>query len=101
MARNFPLQAGGGSVSERGMGQFQSGAITPLPGRSRSSGVFYVALTRARGTLILSSFTEMSRALAFQMGAEVTGRGRTIASRFLAELGAAAPPPVRGDQLIV
>ena len=29
MARNFPLEAGGGSVSERRVGQFQSGAIKP------------------------------------------------------------------------
>jgi DNA helicase-2/ATP-dependent DNA helicase PcrA len=56
--------------------------------------LFYVAITRATEILALSSATRMQRNLAYRMGARVTGRGQdvgAIASRFLAELGPAAP----------
>ncbi|GAB4145912.1 MAG: DNA helicase PcrA [Planctomycetota bacterium] len=66
--------------------------------------LFYVAITRTRRVLILSSVTELRRDLAFRMGAQVRGRNRvnaaTIASRFLAELGPSRPAAVLGTSIV-
>jgi len=66
--------------------------------------LFYVAITRATKFLFLSSFIQMSAADAHKMGAKIRyagrNKGRTIASRFLQELGDSAPSPVRGDSLL-
>lgn len=62
--------------------------------------LFYVAITRPTEILVLSSFTYIDRQLAYRIGASVRysagGRARTIASRFLAELGQEAPAATRG-----
>jgi len=66
--------------------------------------LFYVAITRTRRALVLSSVTQLPRDLAFQMGAHVTGGRRdwanTIASRFLNELGSSRPRAVRGETIL-
>jgi len=65
--------------------------------------LFYVAITRARQTLVLSSVARMPRDLAHRMGAIVRGGGAahaaTIASRFIAELGPARPATALGATL--
>lgn len=70
--------------------------------REEQRRLFYVAITRARRTLVLSSTLTLPRDLAHRMGAPVVGRnpvnGRTIASSFLAELGSTCPRPVIGQQ---
>jgi DNA helicase-2/ATP-dependent DNA helicase PcrA len=56
--------------------------------------LFYVAMTRPTDVLVLSSFTSIDSHLAFKIGARTRpggGMARTIASRFLAELGPSAP----------
>ena len=57
--------------------------------------LFYVAVTRCTDILVLSSFVRIDLGLAMKIGAEVHGtRGRsrrTIASRFIGELGPMAP----------
>lgn len=64
--------------------------------------VFYVAMTRAKKTLILSSVMRMSLADAMQMrvkGQRIGANFRTTASRFLNDLGPTAPMPIAGTQL--
>jgi len=64
--------------------------------------LFYVCITRPEEILALSSVTFLNRSLAHQIGATVRpgwgAEGQTIASRFLHELGAAAPSAQRGDE---
>lgn len=65
--------------------------------------LFYVAITRARKILVLSSVTGLPSKLAYRMGVEVRGRRetvRTITSRFIDELGPARPNPIRGEKLL-
>ena len=66
--------------------------------------LFYVAITRTRQVLILSSVTQLRRNLAYRMGAQVRGRSpvnaATIASRFLAELGPSRPAAVLGTSMV-
>lgn len=66
--------------------------------------LFYVAVTRTRQTLVLSSVASLPRDLAYQMGARVhrgnATHARTIASQFLGELGPARPEAVRGDAFL-
>jgi len=63
--------------------------------------LFYVALTRATETLVVSSCRTVQRALAFNLGMRVaSGYGsyaHTISSRFLGELGPHAPRARTGD----
>lgn len=65
--------------------------------------LFYVAITRARETLVLSSVTSLPRKLAHKMRARVGGgkQAKTISSRFLRELGLSKPAPVTGTQFLV
>ena len=64
--------------------------------------LFYVAITRTRRILVLSSAITMERGPAYQMRAQVgrgdATKGRTISSRFIAELGETCPDAIRGDQ---
>ena len=63
--------------------------------------LFYVALTRCREILVLSSVVRLPVNLAHRMGARVRGRRgvcTTIASRFLSELGPTAPQSVCGRE---
>lgn len=66
--------------------------------------LFYVAITRTRRVLILSSATQLRRNLAHRMGAQVRGRSSvnatTIASRFLDELGPSRPAAVLGTTVL-
>lgn len=66
--------------------------------------LFYVAITRTRRVLILSSVTQLRRNLAYRMGAQVRGwnpiHAATIASRFLAELGPSRPAAVLGPTVL-
>jgi len=66
--------------------------------------LLYVAITRTKNILILSGAIQFARSDALQMGAQFTGKGntvRTIASRFIGELGASAPPPIDGRDFLV
>lgn len=62
--------------------------------------LFYVAITRPTDTLVLSSFAEIDRKLAYRIGATtrygVGARARTRSSRFLDELGPTTPLSKRG-----
>jgi len=66
--------------------------------------LFYVALTRTRNTIVLSSTRSLPRDLAHRMGA-ITGAGtstttRAIASSFLRELGPSKPIAVDGAKFL-
>ncbi|RJP54868.1 MAG: ATP-dependent helicase [Deltaproteobacteria bacterium] len=66
--------------------------------------LFYVAITRTRNILIISSFTQIQRREAFKIRAKVT-RGvkthaSTIMSRFITDLGSTCPRANRGAQLL-
>lgn len=61
--------------------------------------LFYVAITRCREMLILSSIAWLQKSIAYKIGARVIGRGdigTTITSRFINELGQEAPKAKRG-----
>jgi len=61
--------------------------------------LFYVAMTRCKERLVLSSVARLPVKLAYKIGARVRGRRgtcATVASRFLGELGPDAPRAVRG-----
>jgi DNA helicase-2/ATP-dependent DNA helicase PcrA len=66
--------------------------------------LFYVAITRTRNILVLSSVTELLRRLAHRMRVKVRSgnrtHARTIASQFLNELGPSRPAAVLGDSTI-
>ena len=66
--------------------------------------LFYVAITRTRQALIISSVTQLPRKLAYSMGAEVRGGNPwhcpTIASRFLDELGPGRPAALVGSDIV-
>lgn len=66
--------------------------------------LFYVAITRTRQTLVLSSVTGLPAAAAFKMRARTTrtvgGTARTIASQFIHELGPQCPAAVTGQQFL-
>jgi len=86
-----------------GLVPFQDDGETPMEQAAileEQRRLFYVAMTRCTDVLIRSSSLTIERGLAMQIGARVRGgRGRaaaTIARRFLAELGPAAPAPVAG-----
>lgn len=67
--------------------------------------LFYVALTRGRHTLVLSSVLRLPRELAHRMGARVFNGGwdwaRTMASPFIAELGPDRPGTILGQRWLV
>lgn len=66
--------------------------------------LFYVAITRPKSTLIISSFTRIPIGQAYQIGAAPASRrfgyANFRASRFIAELGPSAPASVSGQQLL-
>jgi len=53
--------------------------------------LFYVAITRPRNVLVLSSPARIDRTEALQMGAKVRNGGRTFPSRFMSQLGTNTP----------
>jgi len=63
--------------------------------------LFYVAITRARSTLILSGAVRMPIKEAYKFQVHIKQNAgalaTTVASRFLAELGPSRPSPVRGE----
>ncbi len=66
--------------------------------------LFYVAITRTRQTLVLSSTVRIPRDFARRMQVPFRGGGpdwvNTIASRFLAELGRTRPRSVTGAEIL-
>ncbi|NUM79264.1 ATP-binding domain-containing protein [bacterium] len=62
--------------------------------------LFYVAITRAKEILLLSSFQKIERDLAHNIGAKIIGRGGaygdTISSEFLGQLGPETPTMMKG-----
>jgi len=66
--------------------------------------LFYVAITRTRNILVLSSVIELPRNLAHRMGAQVRGGNRTharaVASQFFSQLGPATPYAVLGTSIL-
>ncbi len=65
--------------------------------------LFYVAVTRCREILVLSSVVALEKRIAYKIGACVTGGGavgQTVTSQFIAELGPAAPGPVAGTNWV-
>jgi superfamily I DNA/RNA helicase len=62
--------------------------------------VFYVALTRAKEVLLVSSVASIPRAMSHQIGAVLRGGnaqyGNTVACQFLHELGPQAPAALHG-----
>lgn len=65
--------------------------------------LFYVAMTRTKQVLILSSVARLRKEVAFKVGALPAAVGlytvTTIASRFMDELGPTAPRARRGKEL--
>lgn len=63
--------------------------------------LFYVAITRAKKTLVLSNVLRLPRTLAYRMGADIVGGdgnfAETTASSFIAELGPNAPRSINGQ----
>lgn len=62
--------------------------------------LFYVAVTRCREVLLLSSVSHLDNAIAYRLGARIRRPGRTISSRFLDELGPECPRVQSGSQWI-
>lgn len=66
--------------------------------------LFYVAITRCKKSLILSSVTKLPRQLAHQMRAQVPNSNRryvhTITSNFIGELGPSQPTHKRGAEFL-
>ena len=64
--------------------------------------LFYVAITRCQEILVLSSFTQIERSLAMNIGTQIRsyrgGIGHTITSRFISELGPMAPRSLSGPE---
>lgn len=73
--------------------------------RQEQRRLLYVAITRARKILLLSSITSLPIDLAFKMGVTpraINGRiMRTITSRFINELGPTRPDPIRGSDFLM
>lgn len=65
--------------------------------------LFYVAITRVRKQLILSSVNKVPRKEAYSMGIKVVNKSyyvTTITSRFIRELGATLPQPITGTDFL-
>jgi DNA helicase II / ATP-dependent DNA helicase PcrA len=61
--------------------------------------LFYVAITRPKERLVISSFTTMPAQTVYQTGAKAGGSfgtRNTLPSRFIAELGPTAPKSISG-----
>jgi len=69
--------------------------------------LFYVAVTRTRKTLVLSSITQLPRGLAHKMNATVSSHignqnyASTFASRFLHDLGPSRPEAISGAEFLL
>ncbi|HZL82229.1 MAG TPA: ATP-dependent helicase [Candidatus Deferrimicrobium sp.] len=59
--------------------------------------LFYVAITRTKEILVLSSAVYFAPSMARRLGVRLTSGGASMASRFIDELGPDAPIAVRGD----
>ena len=62
--------------------------------------LFYVAVTRCREVLLVTSVSHLGNAIAYRLGARIRRTGRTISSRFLNELGPECPIMQSGNQWI-
>jgi DNA helicase II / ATP-dependent DNA helicase PcrA len=67
--------------------------------------LFYVAITRARKTLVLSSSYEIPRSLAHRMGVQIHGGNDrvvfTMASTFISDLGPECPRTISGQEFLI
>ncbi|MGK2856844.1 MAG: ATP-dependent helicase [Thermoanaerobaculia bacterium] len=62
--------------------------------------LFYVAMTRATKTLVLSSVQTLPFAVARRMRVPLTRGGANATSRFIGELGPARPMPILGESFL-
>ncbi|MBL9076024.1 MAG: hypothetical protein JNL08_00890 [Planctomycetes bacterium] len=66
--------------------------------------LFYVAITRTKGCLVLSSVTTLPTKDAYRMNVKIKSSGggasRTIATRFLSELGPELPASIAGPDFL-
>lgn len=66
--------------------------------------LFYVAITRARESLVLSSASSLPRRLAHILRAQIRGgddqNADTLMSTFIAELGPECPNPINGEEFL-
>ena len=66
--------------------------------------LFYVAITRTRQSLVLSSVSSLPRVLAYKMRAKINGGDEqgifTIASTFITDLGPECPHTIYGAELL-
>jgi superfamily I DNA/RNA helicase len=65
--------------------------------------LFYVAITRCREVMVLSSVIRLEKSVAYKIGAKVRGGGTvgsTITSRFVSELGPNAPRAKNGPRWV-
>jgi DNA helicase II / ATP-dependent DNA helicase PcrA len=67
--------------------------------------LFYVALTRSRNIVVLSNVVRIPLKVAHRMQARVipiqySDLGKTVTSRFIAELGPSCPRAVRGESFL-
>jgi DNA helicase II / ATP-dependent DNA helicase PcrA len=66
--------------------------------------LFYVAITRASKTLVLSSILSLPRSLAHRLRAQIHGgdnqNGETITSTFISDLGPECPLPIQGADFL-
>jgi len=66
--------------------------------------LFYVAITRASETLVLSSVSSLPRSLAHKLRAQIHGgddqEGETITSTFIGDLGPECPRSIEGEDFL-
>lgn len=62
--------------------------------------LFYVAVTRCRDVLMLSSVSHLDNAVAYRLGARIRRAGRTVSSRFIDDLGPECPRVQSGSRWI-
>ncbi len=89
-----------GLIPSRSKAKCQQKKLRDLEEQRR---LFYVAITRVRKQLILSSVNRVPRKEAYSMGIKVLNRSyyvTTITSRFIRELGAMRPQPISGSEFL-
>lgn len=84
-----------GLVPNRETGQLSDGEREAALQEQRR--LFYVAITRTREILVLSSAIHFDASIAPRLGVRLTSGGVGMASRFIDELGPDAPIAVTGD----
>lgn len=62
--------------------------------------LFYVAITRAKEVLVISSFIKIPQKIAYKIGARLNHSGDAQASQFMTELGPKKPKPIIGSDWV-